>query len=139
MPRRLADHTGDTYHCTVESLTTGCIIHLQNERTDDEWTCAVTHANVNALWTGSGTPLSGFPFTAVGVLQDVIYATSYSGAHCYGSVSLINKYSPYYMELKVRHKLFSTPVEWSFPMVPKDVSKLEKRTAALALRPKMSE
>ncbi|KAE9024696.1 hypothetical protein PF005_g6351 [Phytophthora fragariae] len=132
MPRMI-DSFGDTYHCTVDSSPAGCIIHLRNEKMRDEWTCEVTFQNIDSLWSGSGPAmLCHAPFTAVGVLQDLIHGTSYCGT-MYGSVTLTNKFSPYYMELQLKCQLQEVILEWKFPMVPKDVSALERRAASKAL------
>ncbi|KAE9024713.1 hypothetical protein PF011_g3368 [Phytophthora fragariae] len=115
MPNELVDHNGHVFTCTVNSDARGSTIHLKNTETGDEWTCSVTCDNINKFWalpTSEGSILTNLPRAAVGIMQDVLHRGT--TGRCYGTASLVYKYSPFYMELRVKGVIRQVGVELAF-------------------------
>ncbi|KAH7487680.1 uncharacterized protein KRP23_1643 [Phytophthora ramorum] len=130
---------GNIYHCGVEMIQEESVIRLVNQTTGDKWKCHVTSSNVNSFRSKKCTELRlrGLRQVVVAILQEALKGnigprvSSYAANEDWYTLCLKQKYSKYFMKLKLECQIDGMKGSWSFPMNPDDPGAIQKRDRRL--------
>ncbi|KAL3659164.1 hypothetical protein V7S43_015743 [Phytophthora oleae] len=131
----------EIYRCEVKptpatpAMPAGSTIHLINERTNDKWSCCVTSNNIDAFRSKKiqDLRLGGMHLVVLAILQEVLsgslgpLTSSYVPTQDWGTLSLKQKHSRYFMKLSLDCQIGGKRGSWCFPMNPEDPGAIQKR------------
>ncbi|KAG7398006.1 hypothetical protein PHYBOEH_011838 [Phytophthora boehmeriae] len=136
-PFTLTAPNKDKFSCEVETTAVDSIIRLVNQNTGDKWNCHVTAANINFFRANkkhNELQLGGLHHVVLAILQEVLkgslgpITSSYIPSKDWCTLSLKQKYSTYFMKLKLECQIGGKRGTWSFPMNPEDPRPIYKQT-----------